>query len=94
MLFFPPIASSCAGITIFESMEDNTSWTPSPDDNKLGLIDKNIINEYEAKGIAAAELFVFELDSDTQFSTQLLLKIHRIAFENFMIGLESGVQRK
>lgn len=62
-------------------MEENTSWTPSPDDNKLGLIDKNLINEHEAKGIAAAELFVFGLDSDTQFSTQLLLKIHRIAFE-------------
>lgn len=62
-------------------MEENTSWTTSPDDNKLGLIDKNLINEHEAKGIAAAEIFVFGLDSDTQFSTQLLLKIHLIAFE-------------
>lgn len=61
-------------------MEDNTSWTPSSDDNKLGLTDKNLINEYEAKGIAAAELFVFGLDSDTPFSTQLLLEIHSIAF--------------
>lgn len=62
-------------------MEDNTSWTPSPDDNKLGLIDKNLINEYEAKGIAVAELFVFGLDSETQLSAQLLLEIHRIAFQ-------------
>ena len=62
-------------------MEADTSWTPSPEDNKLGLTDKNLINEYEAKGIAAAELFIFGLDSDTQFSTQLLLEIHRIAFE-------------
>lgn len=61
-------------------MEDNTNWTPSPDDNKLDLTDKNLINEYEAKGIAAAELFVFELDSETEISTQLLLNIHRIAF--------------
>lgn len=61
-------------------MEDNTNWTPSPDDNKLDLTDKNLINEYEAKGIAAAELFVFELDSETEISTQLLLEIHRIAF--------------
>ena len=61
-------------------MDDNTNWTPSPDDNKLDLTDKNIINEYEAKGIAAAELFVFELDSETEISTQLLLEIHRIAF--------------
>ena len=37
-------------------MEGNTNWTPSPDDNKLGLTDKNLINECEAKGIAAAEL--------------------------------------
>ena len=34
----------------------------------------------QAKGIAAAELFVFGLDSDTPFSTQLLLEIHSVAF--------------
>ena len=62
-------------------MEDKTSWTPSPEDNKPGLTDKNLINEYEAKGIATAELFVFGLDSDTPFSTQLFLEIHRIAFD-------------
>lgn len=61
-------------------MDDNTNWTPSPEDNKLDLTDKNLINEFEAKGIAAAELFVFELDSETEISTQLLLEIHRIAF--------------
>jgi len=62
-------------------MEDSTSWTPSPEDNKLGLTDKNLINEYEAKGIAAAELFVFGLESDLPVSAQLLLEIHRISFE-------------
>jgi cell filamentation protein len=61
-------------------MDNNTIWTPSSDDNKLDLTDKNLINEYEAKGIAAAELFVFELDSETEISTQLLLEIHSIAF--------------
>jgi cell filamentation protein len=61
-------------------MDDNTNWTPSPDDNILDLTDKNLINEYEAKGIATAELFVFELDSETEISTQLLLEIHKIAF--------------
>lgn len=61
-------------------MDDNTSWTASPDENKLELTDKNLVNEYEAKGIAAAELFVFGLDSDTLFSTQLLLEIHSVAF--------------
>lgn len=61
-------------------MEDNTNWTPAPDENKLGLTDKNMINQIEAKGIAIAELFVFQLESDTETSVQLLLKIHRIAF--------------
>jgi len=61
-------------------MDDKTSWTPGSDDNKLGLSDKNLINELEAKGIAAAELFVFGLDSDIPVSTQLLLEIHKIAF--------------
>jgi cell filamentation protein len=61
-------------------MEGNTNWTPSPDDNKLGLTDKNLINECEAKGIAAAELYVFTLDSDIEFSTQLICEIHSIAF--------------
>jgi cell filamentation protein len=61
-------------------MQDNTNWTPSPDDNNLGLTDKVIINEYEAKGIATAELFVFSLDSDTEISVQLIREIHRTAF--------------
>lgn len=61
-------------------MDDETSWTTSPDENKLYLTDKNLINEFEAKGIATAELFVFGLDSDLPFSTQLLLAIHRVAF--------------
>lgn len=61
-------------------MENNTSWTPSSEDNLLGISDKNIINEFEAKGIAAAELFIFELDTETILSAQLILKIHRIAF--------------
>jgi cell filamentation protein len=51
-------------------MDNSTHWTPSPDENKLDLTDKNLINEYEAKGIASAELFVFELDSETEISTK------------------------
>lgn len=61
-------------------MDDKTSWTPGPDENKLGLIDKNLINELEAKGIAKAELFIFGLDSEIPISIQLVLEIHRIAF--------------
>lgn len=41
-------------------MDDKTSWTPTPDDNKLGLTDKNIINEYEAKGLIAAGTIHFK----------------------------------
>lgn len=63
-------------------MHDHTNWTPSPDENKLHLTDKNLINEIEAKGIAAAELFVFGLDSDTPLSTKLICEIHRIAFSD------------
>jgi cell filamentation protein len=61
-------------------MDKSTNWTPSPEDNKLGLTDKNLINEYEAKGIAAAELFIFGLDSEMEISAQLICEIHRIAF--------------
>jgi cell filamentation protein len=61
-------------------MENNTNWTPFPDDNLLGIVDKNILNEYEAKGLISAELYIFELDSETPISTQLLLEIHKIGF--------------
>ncbi|AMR31963.1 hypothetical protein A0256_11280 [Mucilaginibacter sp. PAMC 26640] len=61
-------------------MDDQTSWTPSPDDNIKGITDKKIINEFEAKGIAAAELFILELDNEVMLSTSLILEIHRISF--------------
>lgn len=62
-------------------MNDNTSWTPFPDDNLLGLTDKNLLNEYEAKGITKAELYVFGLDTEVEISTALMLNIHKTAFE-------------
>ena len=61
-------------------MSENTSWTPFADDNLLGLTDKNLINEYEAKGITKAELFVFGLDTEIEISTSLILEIHKNAF--------------
>ena len=61
-------------------MDNNTNWTPAPDDNKLGLTDKNLINEQEAKGLIAAELFLFGLDSETPISTSSILEIHSVAF--------------
>lgn len=62
-------------------MEENqTNWTPFPDDNLLGITDKNQINEFEATGIAKAELFTFELETEVEISTTLILEIHQIAF--------------
>ncbi len=61
-------------------MTSNTNWTPFPDDNLLGLTDKNLLNEYEAKGIAKAELYVFGLDTEIKISTTLILEIHKTAF--------------
>lgn len=63
-------------------MDNQTNWTPFPDDNLLGFTDKNQINEFEASGIAKAEIFVFELETDVEFSTSLILEIHKIAFLN------------
>lgn len=59
---------------------DNTNWTPFSDDNLLGITNKEEINEYEAKGIILAELFIFELDLEVEISTTLILEIHTIAF--------------
>ena len=44
-------------------MNNNTNWTPFPDDNLLGITDKNLLNEYEAKGVALAELEIYQLKS-------------------------------
>ena len=62
-------------------MENQTNWTPGPEDNKLNLSDKDQINEIEAEGLIKAELFTFDLDESVEISVQLLLEIHRIAFE-------------
>ncbi len=61
-------------------MDDNTNWTPYPDNNLLRLTDPERINESEAEGITRAELFVFELDIDEPISTWLMLSVHKLAF--------------
>lgn len=61
-------------------MQDNTSWTPAPEDNLLHLTDKDALNEQEAKGIALAELYVFGLDTELPLSSTLILTIHKTAF--------------
>ncbi|MCX6291848.1 MAG: Fic family protein [Bacteroidetes bacterium] len=59
---------------------ENTSWTPSPEDNLLGLTDKDKINQLEAKGIANAEFHIFNLDENIELTSSLVLQIHKIAF--------------
>ena len=61
-------------------MHTNTHWTPSVEDNHLNLTDKDAINEQEAKGIALAELYVLDLDTDSILSLNLILEIHKVAF--------------
>lgn len=63
-------------------MQDDTSWTPSAEDNLLNLTDNNLINEQEAKGIALAELHVLDLDIDATITSSLILKLHQIAFSH------------
>ncbi|MEO6521619.1 MAG: Fic family protein [Mucilaginibacter sp.] len=59
---------------------DNTGWTPSSNDNLLGLTDNHQINLVEAAGITNAELYIFSLDEDIVLTAQLILQIHKIAF--------------
>ncbi|MGB0430205.1 MAG: Fic family protein [Bacteroidia bacterium] len=63
-------------------MEDIVTHTPGPMDNKLGITDANHLNEHEAKGLIKAELYTFDLDEDVEINAQLILEIHRIAFED------------
>ncbi len=62
-------------------MANQTSWTPGPVDNKLGLTDFDEINEIEAEGLIKAELLTFDLDESVEMNAQLILEIHKTAFE-------------
>ena len=74
-------------------MQDNTSWTPSAEDNFLNLTDKDAINEQEAKGIALAELYMLDLDTDMPVSSTLILELHKIAFGHLYDWAENGEQQ-
>ncbi len=60
-------------------MSDNTNWTPFPDDNLLGITDKNLLNEMEAAGFSAAELEIYQIDENEKISAAMILKLHKIA---------------
>ncbi|SEJ73283.1 cell filamentation protein [Dyadobacter sp. SG02] len=61
-------------------MNDGTDYTPSIDDNLLNLTDKDLLNLYEASGIAKCEITIQELDEDADLDISLILEIHRTAF--------------
>lgn len=72
-------------------MQDNTSWTPSPEENLLNLTEKNAINEQEAKGIAMAELYLFQLETDKVLQ-RLFLKFIKQPLVICPTGPENGGQ--
>ena len=61
-------------------MTDGTDSTPLIDENLLNIADKDLLNLYEASGIAKSEIMIQELDEDADFDISLILNIHRTAF--------------
>lgn len=56
-------------------------YTDAPEDNLLGLTDKDALNEQEALGVATVERYLLEeLDYPVELSVTLLQDLHRRAF--------------
>jgi cell filamentation protein len=56
-------------------------YTDAPEDNLLGLTDKDALNEQEALGVATVERYLLEeLDYPVDLSVGLLQGLHRRAF--------------
>lgn len=56
-------------------------YTDAPEDNLLGLTDKDALNEQEALGVATVERYLLEeLDYPVDLSVGLLQALHRRAF--------------
>lgn len=56
-------------------------YTDAPEDNLLGLTDKDALNEQEALGVATVERYLLEeLDYPADLSVALLQELHRRAF--------------
>jgi cell filamentation protein len=57
--------------------------TYAPEDNLLGLTDKDALNEQEALGVATVERYLLEeLDYPVDLSVALLQELHRRAFRH------------
>ncbi len=60
--------------------QDNTGYTPDAEENLLGIIDKNLINRYEAAGIIRAEIALLNMEAEQEINIEKLLELHKIAF--------------
>jgi len=61
--------------SVFLVMSD---YTPTVEDNLLGIFDKAKLNEEEAKGIIRAEQYILDLDADIKMSVSIILKERNI----------------
>lgn len=59
-----------------------SDYTPTVEDNLLGIFDKAKLNEEEAKGIIRAEQYILDLDADIKMSVSIILKVHQTAFSH------------
>ncbi len=58
-------------------------YTDAPEDNLLGLTDKDALNEQEALGVATVERYLLEeLDYPVDLSVTLVQELHRRAFRH------------
>ncbi|GAB3831195.1 Fic/DOC family protein [Hymenobacter jeollabukensis] len=55
-------------------------YTDAPEDNLLGITDKQQLNEEEARGVVRAEAFLLDLELPVELTTGLPLEIHRVTF--------------
>jgi fido (protein-threonine AMPylation protein) len=55
-------------------------YTDAPEDNLLGITNKQQLNEEEARGVVRAEAFLLDLELPVELTTGLLLDIHRVTF--------------
>ena len=61
-------------------MNDQTNYTPPTDDNRAGITSRELLNLYEAAGVARAELVLQQLEEDAILDITFLLQLHRTAF--------------
>ncbi len=61
-------------------MEDSTSQTPMPEENKLGLTTAAQINEAEAEGVARVQAYLLTIPTDVEITAELIKQLHAMAF--------------